>query len=183
MPIKWLYKVLTKLECVSPALWLAVILQQLLSTLNLMMRSFKTEKVKMEVSKPSADSSLLGSSCGWRAGVGSNGIMLQPITVHFASASRQHQKEKPQRLSLLIMSCFKISSDCGSCKWGRACYLLSFIKQLKLLAFWCNDERVAGARPGTLGDVTHAVCTWCGFPSELKQKSFLFIAAFSSLSN
>lgn len=60
VPIKWLYKFHTKLECFSLALWLAVILQQLLSTLNLMMRSFKTEKVKMELSKPSAGSSLLG---------------------------------------------------------------------------------------------------------------------------
>lgn len=108
MPIKWLYKVLTKLECFSPAPWLAVILQQLPSTLNLMMGSFNTEEVKMEVSEPSADSSLLGYSCDWRAGVGSNGVMLQPITVHFASASRQHQKEKLQRLSLLIMGYFKV---------------------------------------------------------------------------
>lgn len=96
------------LECFSLAPWLAVILQQLQSTLNLMMRSFKTEKVKMEVSKPSAASSLLAYSCDWRARVGNNGIMLQPIIVHFASASRQHQKKKLQHLSLLIMSYFKI---------------------------------------------------------------------------
>lgn len=62
----------------------------------------------MEVSKPSAHQSLLGYSCDLRAGVGSNGIMLQPITVHFASALKQHQKKKLQHLSLLIMSYFKI---------------------------------------------------------------------------
>lgn len=43
---------------------------------------------------------------------------------------------------------------------------------------------MAGVKPRTLvGDVTHTVCTSCGFHSELKQKPFLSIAAFSSLSN
>lgn len=43
---------------------------------------------------------------------------------------------------------------------------------------------MAAGKPRTLvGDVKHTVCTLYGFHSELQQKPFLFIAAFSSLSN
>lgn len=58
MPIKWIYKVNTKIEPFSFALLLVVIYQQLQSTVNLMMRNIKTEKV----SKPSEDLPLPGYS-------------------------------------------------------------------------------------------------------------------------
>lgn len=50
------------MEPFSFALLLVVIYQQLQSTVNVMMRNIKTEKVEMEVSKPSEDLSLPGCS-------------------------------------------------------------------------------------------------------------------------